>query len=218
MTRVQTVVQHDPRRAELLPGLFAALPADARVITDPGADEKQRSPWRCYRACLEALELDASHLLIVQDDAQVCRDFAAAVDLIASVRPADPVCLFVPGVGRNHRRILDACYRDARWTELDPADWVPVVAVVWPRRHVMELLAFVDRKRYPPSRTADDGIAGDWARETKTRVVATVPSLVEHPDRVPSLVKTAHFSGMNPQRCAACWLGEELSPLTLQWN
>ena len=217
MLRCQTVVQHDPRRSDLLPILLAALPADARVVVDPGATDARRSPWRCYRACLETLEPDASHLLVVQDDAIVCRDFHAVLDLVVAAQPDDPVALFVPGVGANARRVLAACQAEQRWCELDPLTWVPAVAIVWPRHHIASLLDFYDGRNYPVTRTADDGIIGDWAKDTGTRVVACVPSLVDHPDTVRSLVGTAHFGGLNPARVACCWIGEEMSPLELAW-
>jgi hypothetical protein len=216
--RCQTVVQHDPRRAHLLAPLLAALGLDTQIVEDPGAADARRSPWRCYRACLDALDPDTSHLLVVQDDAVVCRDFPAVLDLVIAAHPGDPVALFVPGVGSNARSVLAACQNGQRWCELDPLTWVPAVAIVWPRQHIGSLLDFYDERNYPATRTADDGIIGDWAKDTGTRVVACVPSLVDHPDTVRSLVGTAHFHGLNPARCAACWIGEDLSPLTLQWG
>lgn len=215
--RVQIVIQHDPRRSDLLPGLLAAIPS-ARVISDPDPDSPTRSPWRCYRACLEALERDATHLLIVQDDAEPCRDFEETVTAIVTAHPSDPVCLFVPGLGNNQRLILAACYRDERYARLDPNDPVclPVVATVWPRPLIAPLLEYA--ARMPPSRRADDGITGEWSRQNLVPVIATVPSLVEHRDLVPSLVGTSHYGGINPARVAACWIGQEMTPLQLDWR
>jgi len=213
---IQCVVQHDPRRAALLPPLLAQLPG-AQAVADPGASEPRRSPWRCYRACLQALEPGASHLLVVQDDAILCRDFAQAIPLLAAARPDDPLCLFVPGVGANQRRVLQACASGALWAELDPLAWVPCVAVLWPRAQAEALLAFAEQKRYPESRSADDAIVGDFSRETRTRFLAPVPSLCDHDDSQRSLVGTANWSGLSPARVAACWLGAELSPLSFAW-
>lgn len=204
-------------RAETLAALLPSLPPDTQVIIDPGADEPERSPMRCYRACLDALEPDATHLCVVQDDVTTCRDFPAALEAVVAAQPHDPLALFIPGVGRNQRRMLDACYAGGRWFELDPADWVPTVALVWPRAQVAAFLAYLDRKRLTAARRSDDSVVGEWAREEQVRVLATCPSLVEHPDLVPSLVGTAHWGGANPQRVAACWTGPELSPLDFSW-
>ena len=214
---ISTVVQHDPRRADLLPGLLAELPPDTLVVADPGANDTLRSPWRCYRACLEALPDDASHLAVIQDDAQVCLDFPEVLKRVVEARPDDALCLFVPGVGSNHLRMMQACRRDDRWVELDQRQWLPVVCCIWPRETVGKILAFVDRKQYPPSRWGDDSVIGDFCREENVRVMATMPSLVNHPDLEPSLVGTAAMAGKNPARVASCWAGRTWVPLARNW-
>lgn len=217
--RIQTVVQHDPRRAHLLPSLLAALPRGAQVVTDPGASESLRSPWRCYRACLETLNQTATHLLVVQDDLEFSVDFPQALRAVVAARPRNLVALFVPGAGTNYQRVIDACRHETRWCHLslEGNNWVPTCALIWPRPLIPRLLAYYDRSGYPSSRTADDGIVRDWAREEGVNVLATVPSLVEHPDNVPSLMGKTYMSGRNPARVAACWAAPPFSPLELEW-
>lgn len=214
---IQTVIQHDPRRADLLPPLLATLP-DAQVVPDPEPESPIRSPWRTYLACLRVLDPDASHLLILQDDAELCRDFAATVELVVAARPDRPICLFVPGVGLMAREVLEACRRGSHWFELNNREWLPTVCVAWPRAHVEKILAFAERRRFPPAKTADDGNLAKWMLEEHIVVYATVPSLVNHPDMEPSLVGTAHWRGMNPARVAACWTGRDFSPIELDWE
>lgn len=204
-------------RHDLLAPLLAQLPAGTQVVTDPGVDDPQRSPWRCYRACLETVEATDTHLLIVQDDAQLCRDFPAALEAVVASRPNDPLCLFVPGFAPNVQHILEACWRGDRWCALDWTTFVPVVAVVYPRETAHHVLRYALGQQYPAFRAADDSILGDFARDTRTTFWATVPSLVEHPDRIPSLVGTAHFAGLAPHRIAACWTGPEMSGLDFDW-
>ena len=52
-------------------------------------------------------------------------------------------------------------------------------------------------------RTADDGILGGWMASTRTEILATMPSLFEHPDRERSLIGKHSMAGRNPARCAA---------------
>ena len=211
---IQYAIQHHPSRAHLLPALLAALP-DAQVIQDPGAHESRRSPWRAYQACLHALEADADSLCILQDDSEPCLDFGETLGLVVARHPTVPVALFVPGVGMHRRKILDACARDSRYAELPYRNtFVPAVAVVWPRACVESILAWA--ATHPSDRTADDGVLGAWAEASGTRVLATVPSLVEHPDRERSLVGKTALQGRNPARCAACYIGD-MSPLELDW-
>ncbi len=211
--RIQTVVQHaGEARGHLLPRLLAALPEGATVVTDPDTDDLRRSPWRTYLACLRTLEPDATHLLVIQDDAEPCLNFGRAVDLIVRSRPNVPLVLFCPGLGQQRRAILDACRAGERYARLPTANtFVPAVAVVWPRDSVASILAYAERA---PEMTADDGHLGRWAAETGAEILATVPSLVEHPDVERSLVGRHAMSGRNPGRIAACWVGD-LDPLTL---
>ena len=103
--------------------------------------------------------------------------------------------------------MLEACWAGERWAELSPATWPPAVCLVWPRALAEQLLAW-----QPPERlhlASDDGNLEVWARQFGIRILACVPSLVEHADDVPSLMGTAHMGGNNPGRVAACWLGLE---------
>ena len=212
--RVQTVVQHHPSRSHLLPGLLAGLPTGATIVTDP--EPQKRSPWATYLACLRTLNDDATHLLIVQDDAQPCLNFAKAVDLAARKRPSDPLVLFTPGHGNLRRVILAACQQDERYAILPTLNtFIPAVAVIWPRWCVESILRFEDERPFTAS-NADDGALGKWAATIGARVMATVPSLVEHPDMERSLVGRLAMGGRNPARIAACFIGD-MDPLALDW-
>lgn len=213
---IQVVVQYHPARAHLLASLLTALPAETLVVTDPGAGVERANSWRAYRTCLEAIAPAATHLCVIQDDAQVCRDFGAALPLLVARRPDELLCLFTPGVGGFRKRILSACAAERRWTELDPhVAFVPLVAAIWPRPLVERVLAFADR--FGPRDVSDDGNVWTWAKAETVRPVACVPSLVEHPDREPSLMGKPALAGRHPGRVACCWIGETLSPLALDW-
>lgn len=71
---------------------------------------------------------------------------------------------------------------------LSRQDFIPAVAVLWPRAKAEHLLRWTS-KGYdlpglrPPYRS-DDAVMGAWMRFTKQDVFVTMPSLVEHPDDV----------------------------------
>jgi hypothetical protein len=212
-------VQHDPRRADLLPRLLDGIDhPDVQVISDPDPGSSIRSPWRCFLACLESAGSSCTHLLTVQDDAIVCRDFAATVHRVIDARPDDAVALFVPGVGLLQRTVLAGCAADERFVELPAREFVPVVAVVMPAGFVDDLRAWAVTARLSPVMRSDDANVGSFVRAAGRRVLATVPSLVDHPDDVRSLVNAPNFAGLNPQRVAACWAGRDWSPLELDWR
>jgi hypothetical protein len=60
---------------------------------------------------------------------------------------------------------------------------------------------------------SDDAMGGRWMRTTRQRVVATIPSLVEHPDDAPSTI--ARKPG---GRTALFWHGVEWDALSVDWG
>lgn len=142
---------------------------------------------------------------MVQDDAWPCDRFADAVHVALDERPDRIVCLFVPGVGHLVRRIWQARERRERWLDFPSTSFVPVVAIVYPREHALEIPAFVERKKIPVSR-ADDAVISMYARACRVPVAATLPSLVQHRDEVESIMRMPSGNG-HAHRLAA-WYEE----------
>jgi hypothetical protein len=167
------------------------------------------NPWENYRRCLEDIG-KAKHVLVVQDDALPCVGIQGALSLVA--RPV-PVCLFLPNMAmRTRRHANQAILAGQHWVELQPADWVPVIAVLWPADKISAFLRWYDAQ--PPRKTpdrSDDSVCGRWMRATGEKVVATLPSLVEHPDDVPSTWRR------NRQPRRALWFIEDADPAAIPW-
>lgn len=199
---IATIVQHHPARAELLPALLERLPSGALVVTDPDPDSHLPNPWRCYRACLEAIPVDASHAVIVQDDVIPHPDFPVVMPRCVDARPGRLICFFVasqPVLGA--RRIIEAQRSRNPWAELSHTDFLPVVATCWPVPLARLFLDWAVAHALPRDRS-DDGLAGRWIRHRALRPLATVPSLVEHPDVERSLIGKRAMAGKNPARVA----------------
>ncbi len=195
------VVQHHPARAGLLDALVRDL-GECDVITDPDPDGKP-SPIRTYLACLRAMPPWASHLLIVQDDARPCHDFRAKAQAAVESRPDTIVALFLAGAPAKSARLARQAHRRGeRWVLLHPNDWCPTVCTVWPRDLAVRFLAFTE-ERHALVRVGDDNVAGAFVTSEKVPVWVTVPSLVEHPDVVPSLIGRKAGAGANGFRVAA---------------
>ncbi len=190
------------------------------MVADPDPTNPRRSPWRCYLACLAALERNISHLLIVQDDALVSLDFLPTVEKIIAAHPERIAALFIPGtVHGGSRAMLDACANGQHWAQIPPQAFVPVVAVLWPRAEAEALLAYSEARPFARGRTADDANVREWAKIAQRTVWMTVPSLVDHPDDVVSLAGQTAMGGRNPARTACCWAGRERwSPLEIDWS
>lgn len=186
------------------------------VVTDPEPNAELPSPWRCYQACLTDPP-DCSHLLIVQDDVTLCRNFGSAVKRIAVANPDTVVALFVgkEAVYRTGRDILQAANRGERYIPLRQNDPLPVVATLWPIAKAQHFLDWSIKhpmlNRGRPNRS-DDARGASWKNRTKQHILVTVPNLVQHPDVVPSLIRIRAGG-----RVAALYIGGG-DPLEIDWS
>lgn len=213
------LVQHHPARTALLDRLLPALPEGAVVVSDPDPDGEP-NPWRTYEACLEAAaDLDATHAVILQDDATPCSRFALAVEAAVAARPDRLLVLWHGGQPREHILSIDrALDAGEAWIEMWSRRWVPAVALVWPLRLVCPVVCWVREAEYPPQLRADDETIGNALRALgEPPPLACVPSLVEHDDMQPSLVGQRAKFGLDPARVAHRFIGAG-DPLALDWS
>jgi hypothetical protein len=205
LVRVQA---HPSRRTTSLPRLLERLEGLTVEVMEHQADPA--NPWDGYRRCLEDTG-GHDHVLVIQDDAIPCRNLVGALNLLA--RPV-PVCLFLPNMPMRTRRYArNAIIAGERWVELQRTDWLPVVAVLWPTDKIRQFLRWFDaqpRRRRPDM--SDDAVCGRWMRATGQKVLATLPSLVEHPDDQPSTWKSRRHP-----RHALWFIGDDVDPLGVEW-
>lgn len=121
---------------------------------------------------------------------------------------------------RNFQRALNS---KLHYSKIWFQDFMPVVAVLWPRTKVEEFLEWSKDAKLPglPNPRSDDAVAGSWMKFTRQTVLATVPSLVEHPDDTVSVKWSAGSSVPsgtgNKRRRAAAYIGDS-DPLALDWE
>ncbi len=214
MVRLAVVIQTHPARAELLAALVAfLLPTRVLVAVDP-EPEGRASALRSYIAALEKLPSWASHLCVLQDDALPCRGFVEGASAAIRARPDSPIAFFVAGQPLDLAyKVRCAVDRGETFVELPTRRYAPAVALAWPRELVPGFLEYVEAQKWPAQFGADDEAIGRYLREQGAPLLATVPSLVEHPDVVPSLVGKRPRGG----RTAARFIGAD-DPLAIPWD
>jgi hypothetical protein len=202
----------------LLSGLPPTVILTVEIITDEETHDP--NPWRNYKRCLSDLPSYATHLVVIQDDAQVCHNFPQAVEQVVKARPENVLSLFVGGLSnRTKRDFLLALKAGRSWSPVNFRDIHHVVCLIWPVAKAQSFLAWAEtatlpgHKRMPRS---DDAIVGYWARSQHETVWATVPSLVEHPDDVASTVGRRAKGGEDKGRVALSFIGER-DPLEINW-
>jgi hypothetical protein len=168
------------------------------------------SPWEGYKQALQSGIDDSTeptHLLVLQEDVKVSRNLPPAVEKIATTFPDDPVCLFISWLPRN---VSAQCTKDLaqgkRYTLIQPGSrFAPVIAVLWPVHRAASFLEWAKTASLPGIRgecRSDDAAFGHWIASTQARVWVTNPSLVEHPDKVDSLIGRRAMWGMDKGRVA----------------
>jgi hypothetical protein len=210
-------IQAHPSRRDIRDRLVSRLDMPFTVVEtafDPP------SPWGGYLACLEEPPSSCTHLLVIQDDAIPARNLTPALGKMLQAEPDVPVCLYLGGLPlRTRGAALQAGKAGRRFVEVHLGDFMPVVAVVWPRPLAVAFREWgtdPSRLRQRNGRTfverSDDSMAGRWMRQTRQRVVATIPSLVEHPDDVVSTIART-----NSGRTALFWHGVDWDASSVEW-
>lgn len=198
---VSVAIQHHPDRAHLIPALVEAL-GGSEIVEDPDPASSLRSPYRTYTEALRRTPGDATHRLVVQDDATVVERFRKRMLAAVAEQPDRLIALFVPGAPPHRAAVLRAVKAEETWVTLPPT-WIPAVALVWPVGHAARFLAWADAKYDASRRGGDDGPIGIWAQSVRERAVAPIPSLVQHEDVHPSLIGRKAQAGVNRARVAA---------------
>jgi hypothetical protein len=212
---VKIRIQHAAGRVAPLDRLLQGLPDDVEVIEDSG---EKPNPWRGYKRCLSDLP-DDGHVCVLQDDTIVCKNFAPALELIAGANPETAVCLFSGGMPRM--TALKIKQATTSYVYLGTNEFLPMVAVLWPVHVARSFIEWTEEnpRRLPggPEARSDDAIGGRWVRFARQRVRVTVPSLVQHPDDVPSTIGKKAQAGVNKARVAALYIGNG-DPLEIDWS
>jgi hypothetical protein len=160
--------------------------------------------------------------VVIQDDAIVCRNFAPAVERAIATIPDQPICLFYPGLPmHSSRNVRNARARGSTLFLLHRGDFIPVVAVVWPREKVEQLLRWTSGVKIPGLRQpyrSDDAVTGSWMRLTRQDVYVTLPSLVEHPDDVGPVKDGSQKAGFGKDKGRVALEFCTGDPLEIEWR
>ena len=170
---VVAVVAH-PARVAAADQLAAFLGAEVFL------DSAGLGAWGNHaRALAWAAEQDASHVIVVQDDAEPVPRFLELAAGAIERRPVGPIGFYV---GRNRPRAAQV-ERAVRAAEQLRASWLDADSLLWgvaTALPVGDLPALLEWA--PSSELPYDARVGRWYRQKGTRVRYTWPSLVDHAD------------------------------------
>jgi hypothetical protein len=176
---------------------------------------------RGYMKCLAELP-EEGHVCVIQDDTLVSCNFLPALELIAAANPNTPVCLFFSKVPKRTYHLALLRHGKSRYVSTHGQDLVHVVGILWPVSKAREFTDWIEenpkRIRGDQLSTSDDANVTRWMRLTSQVIRCTIPSIVQHPDDVPSIVNQSKVrGGSDSGRTAAFWIGDG-DPLELDWS
>jgi hypothetical protein len=206
--RPLVAIQHHPSRRELLPRLTERLARlEHTVIPDDGPPP---DPWRGHRKCLAAISdrPEITHLVVVQDDAIPCDEFECELHCAIEAQPDATLMLFLAAQPRMTAHAARLAWQDGEPFALKAQrDYCPAVGISYPAAHVADILEWNAADTARRQSRSDDYMLGRWHRERNPRILVTVPSLIQHPDDVPSVVGNGlGAKGRNPARTALFWI------------
>jgi hypothetical protein len=205
--RVSVAIMAHPRRAAFVPELQAKLDRESTVVWDDGSNSR----WGTGRRALLAYDPDATHHLVIQDDAVIPRDLAAGVEAALTHAPDNvPLCLYVGKVRPYRELVAEYVGRaagGASWLVMDRLNWG--VAVVVPVALIEAMVAACDAQTIPNY----DSRMSAYFEANDIPVWYPWPSLVDHRES-PSLVPGRGHSG----RVAHKFIGADASALDIDYS
>lgn len=185
MTKLSVVIMAHPNRKDWVPDLQNRLNG-AEVIWD-----EKNSRWDTGRRALLAHDPDATHHLVVQDDAVLSKNFLNSCRALIKHSDDFPVALYMGASSPGYRRRAHtAQVRGNPWFLAAGPRWG--VAVIIPVSHIPDLVEWCDAEN---STEAYDGkMTRYYEQKLKSSCLYTMPSLVDHRevDENPSLIEGRH--------------------------
>lgn len=200
------IMAHE-KRAEFIPELVERLGLEAEdVVWD-----NDNIRWHTGRRAWQAIDQSADYGMVVQDDALVCRDLIAGLEVALDHLPERGVVSPYIGTRRPAANAVERAVREARdqdvsWVKMPSLNWG--VAIVLPTGVINSMIRWCNLQRYPQY----DRRIGRYAIDVeRLNTWCPWPSLVDHRDGE-SLV--GHGQG----RKAHNFVGEDVSALDMEWS
>ncbi|MFD6548517.1 hypothetical protein [Streptomyces sp. NPDC058398] len=186
-----------PRRARAARELRKLHPElDLRIVTDPRPDEPP-STLRTAQPAWQAVCPDATHHLVLQDDAVLCQDFADRVRELVLAHPDRALCLFTEWGSLSADAVrLAALGGSALAPVVD--EYLPCVALVLPAEHARGFAEFAATKA--TDEDPDDVVLLAYAQSAGLDALVPVAGPTEHSNPV----SLAGNDGLGP-RSAVCF-------------
>jgi hypothetical protein len=209
--RLSVSIMADVRREQMVFELQSRLDRPAAIAWDYNGN----GPWPTGRAAWELHDPVATHHMVLQDDAVICRDLVAGLERALQFAPKNIVVS--PFMGSRTppkkgferaiiRQLTNVRECDTSFVVMRPLCWG--VGIVTPTYMIPEMIRWCNTQRYP---YYDRRVGQFYLRAMRWPTWCTFPSLIDHRD-APSLL------GHGQQRVSRWFIGEDRSALDVDWS
>jgi hypothetical protein len=170
--------------------------------------------WDTAKRAWRAHDPNATHHVVIQDDAVPCLDLLPTLRVISSLYPLEPFCLTVIDYRlHNARRDYDATMRSGAPFWYSNAA-VSAVGLMLPVRDIEPMIAYGDGY----GTIHDDLKVRGFYKQQGRKMMFPIPSLLQHRnvDENPSLVPGN--DGRWSDRASSTFIGEQVSGLSVNWS
>ncbi len=176
--RLSTVVMTHPRRDEAARRLQSQYPElEMRIVHDPDPSGPPAT-LRTARLAWKTVAESATHHLVLQDDVELCDEFAAAAYQAIASGPSGPLSFFANWASRSGQLVRLAALSGASWAPvMDP--YIPTQALLLPAPLALEFAEFAETL---PSTVPDNQAMAHFLRSKEMTASVCCPNLVEHAD------------------------------------
>lgn len=172
--------------------------------------------WETATRAWRAHDPNATHHIVIQDDAVLCRDFIPTVLNLIEAAPLEPISLLVVDYrlhGQKYKYEEAVRRGDRLWRS-----WLSVTAIatILPTRDIEPMVEFGDTTMERVLH--DDFKMREFYKQRGVKFVFPIPSLVQHrhQDENPSLLE-GHDAKF-PDRTSSTFIGLKRSPIDIDWS
>ncbi|MFE2377231.1 hypothetical protein [Streptomyces sp. NPDC059398] len=205
--RLSVAVMSHPDRAAAAEALARRYPElRARVVLDPDP-QGPPSALRTARRAWAAVEPDATHHLVLQDDALLADDFAARLAALITAYPRAALSLFAEWGSRSSYALRIAAMHGHHVAPVVD-DYIPCVALVLPAEDARQFDGWAGAKA--ATEDPDDLTLLHYLVERKTPALVPVVNLVDHENGDSLVGNNVH--GPRSAACSVPWRDDVALP------
>lgn len=158
----------------------------------------------CFNRALRSFEgTEVTHILVLQDDADLCNDFLPILEKCCENFPDAVWSLFNSRIKFEDKKSASPYIKIKGYGMYG-------VGIVFPKKYVNDFFDF-QTECVPEGFIHDDTVIGEYCKQNKIDVMSTVPSLLQHLGGKSSLM------GHNMGVVSKVWTGKT-EPIKEDWN